>query len=80
MTQLVNLDDKARKIREAVNQLGWDIEISSLIERVKQIDAGLVQEDEFFYILNWSNKCSLIHRLDQFQPPVQTPKKRVYNT
>ncbi|MCJ7449785.1 MAG: hypothetical protein MUO72_19080 [Bacteroidales bacterium] len=75
MTQIVNLDDKARKIREAINQLGWDIEISSLIERVKQIDAGLVQEDEFFYILNWSNKCSLIHRLDQFQPPAQTPIK-----
>lgn len=75
MTQQVNLDDKARKIREAISQLGWDIEISSLIERVKQIDAGLAQEDEFFYILNWSKKCSLIHRLDQFQAPTQAPKK-----
>jgi Holliday junction resolvase len=75
MTTQGNLDDKARKIREAITQLGWDIEITALIERVKQFDSGLVHEDEFFYILNWSNKCSLIHKLDQFQPPPQTQKK-----
>jgi Holliday junction resolvase len=69
-----NIDDKARKIQEVINQLGWDTDINNIVERVRQLDNGLVQEDEFVYILNWSEKCSLIHKLDQFQVP-STPKK-----
>jgi len=70
-----DIDDKARKIREVANKLGWTSDISSLINRVKQMDNGLVQEDEFIYILNWSNKCSLIHKLDQFHIPPNAKKK-----
>ena len=68
-------DSKARKIQEVANNLGWDSDISKLVERVKQIDKGLVQEDEFIYILNWSNRCSLVHKLDQFFIPPQAKKK-----
>jgi len=75
MTQQSNLDEKARKIQELINSLGWDADIHTLTQRVNQLNTGLVQEDEFFYILNWFGKCSLIHKLDQFQAPQQTSKK-----
>lgn len=64
-----NIDDKARKIQEIINELGWNADLPSLVERVKQMDNGLVQEDEFIYVLNWSEKCSLIHKLDQLHIP-----------
>lgn len=75
MTLPDNLDDKARTIQEIANRLGWNSDISSLVDRVKQMDNGLVQEDEFVYILNWSDKCSLIHKLDQFHIPPTAKKK-----
>lgn len=60
-----NLDDKARKIQEIGNLLGWNSDLETLVQRVKSLDAGLVKEDEFVYLLNWSNKCSLIQKVDQ---------------
>jgi len=64
-----DLDDKARAIQEIANQLGWNNDITTLIDRVNQLDQGLIQEDEFIYIINWHGKCKLIHKLDQLQLP-----------
>jgi len=66
------IDNKARTIQEVANQLGWNEDVSILIERVNQLDKGLVQEDEFIYIINWSKKCNLIHKLDQLQLPLDS--------
>ena len=66
------IDNKARTIQEAANQLGWNEDVSKLIERVNQLDKGLVQEDEFIYIINWSGNCKLIHKLDQLQLPLDS--------
>jgi len=67
-----NTDDRARLVQEVANQLGWKEDISKLIERVNQLDRGLVQEDEFIYIINWSRNCSLIHKFDQLQIPADS--------
>lgn len=54
-----NFDDRARTVQGVANQLGWDSDIIKLIERIGQLDQGLIQEDEFIYIINWSGKCKL---------------------
>lgn len=64
-----NIDQKARTIQEIANGLGWNLDVNKLIERVKQIDSGLISEDEFIYLMTWFGKCSLIHKLDQFKMP-----------
>lgn len=66
------MDDKARLIQQAVSELGWTADITLLTQRIQQINGGLVQEDEFIYILNWTGKCSLIHKIDQFQMPLDS--------
>jgi len=66
------IDNKARTIQEVANQLGWKEDISKLVERVNQLDKGLIKEDEFIYIINWSGKCNLIHKLDQLQIPIDS--------
>lgn len=75
MTLPNNQDEKARKIQEIANKLGWNSDINTLVERVKQLDNGLVQEDEFTYLLDWSDKCSLAHKLDQLHIPPSSKKK-----
>ncbi|MCL4481263.1 MAG: hypothetical protein M1445_01340, partial [Bacteroidetes bacterium] len=65
MIQSNSIDDQARTIQSVLNELGWDSDPHTLVERVKQLNNGLVQEEEFIYILNWLGKCSLIHKLDQ---------------
>ena len=69
MEKQENIDKKARTIQEVVNSLGWTSDISALVKRINEMDNGLIQEDEFAYILNWSNKCSIVHKLDQFHIP-----------
>jgi len=64
------IDNKARTIQKVANQLGWNEDVQKLIIRVNQLDKGLIQEDEFIYVINWSGKCNLIHKLDQFQLPL----------
>jgi Holliday junction resolvase len=64
-----NFDDKARIIQAVANDLGWGDDIPNLINRVKQMDKGLISEDEFTFFLNWSKKCKLIHKLDQYIIP-----------
>lgn len=68
MTTL-NLDLSARLIHETIQQMGWNADPASLVERVKRLDLGLPAEDEFIYILSWLGKCSLAHKLDQSQFP-----------
>jgi Holliday junction resolvase len=75
MTPTDNIDNKARTIQNIANELGWNSDLPSLIERVKQMDNGLVQEDEFLYILDWADKCSLVHKLDQLHIPPTSKKK-----
>ena len=65
----VNLDSSARLMYEAIQQLGWDADPSSLTKRVKRLDLGLPAEDEFICILSWLGKCSLVHKLEQEQFP-----------
>lgn len=65
MIQSNSINDQARTIQAVLNELGWDSDQHTLVERVKQLNNGLVQEEEFIYILNWLGKCSLIHKLDQ---------------
>ncbi len=69
------LSEKARLIQKAANQLGWTSDIQSLTERVKQIDKGLIHEDEFLYILDWSKRCNFFHKLDQSIVPSGSKKK-----
>ena len=71
----VNLDSSARLIHEAIQQLGWSAEPTSLAERVKKLDLGLPAEDEFIFILSWLGKCSLVHKLDQGQFPPESKKE-----
>lgn len=63
------MENKARIIQEVINQLGWKEDITQLIERVNQLDKGLLQEDEFIYIIKWLGRCKFIHKLDQLHLP-----------
>lgn len=65
----INLDSSARLLHEAVQQMGWSADPTSLIEKVKRLDLGLPAEDEFIFLLSWLGKCSLAHKLDQSQFP-----------
>lgn len=67
------IDDKARKVQEVLNGLGWTSDANQLIARIKQLNDGLVQEDEFAYLLCWSERCLLSHKLDQLY---LTPKAK----
>ncbi len=60
-----DFDDKARTIQKVKAQLGWEGDIESFIKRVHDLDKGLVNEDEFLYLLGWAGKCKLFHKLDQ---------------
>ncbi|MCK4620597.1 MAG: hypothetical protein KAT62_00120 [Desulfuromonadales bacterium] len=71
MTDL-NLDSSARLIHEAIQQLGWSADPPSIVDRVKRLDIGLPAEDEFISILSWLGKCSLVHKLDQGQSPLES--------
>lgn len=64
-----SIDNKARVIQEIANKLGWNSDIDELIERVNQIDKGLVQEDEFIYLLNWLPNCISVSKIDQSTMP-----------
>lgn len=66
------LDDKARLLQKLTTDLGWNIDYSTLLTRINQLDKGLIQEDEFIYFLNWSKKFKLIHKLDQNQIPTSS--------
>lgn len=66
------LDDKARILQKLTTDLGWNIDYSTLLTRINQLDKGLIQEDEFIYFLNWSKKFKLIHKLDQNQIPISS--------
>ena len=70
----VNLDSSTRLIHEAIQQLGWYADPILLAERVKRLDLGLPEEDEFIFILSWLEKCSLVHKLDQGQFPPESKK------
>jgi len=77
MTKL-EIDSSARLIFEAIQQLGWDADPSSVIERVKRLDLGIPAEDEIAFILSWLGRCIIIHKLDQKQyPPESTDKFQV---
>ena len=69
------IDNKARAIQEVANELGWNSDVDSLIERVKQIDNGLISEDEFIYLLNWLPNCILVNKLDQSAFPNSESEK-----
>jgi len=64
-----SLDNKARVIQEIATKLGWNSDVDLLIERIKQIDKGLVQEDEFIYLLNWLPNCISVSKIDQSSMP-----------
>ncbi len=64
-----SLDNKARVIQEIATQLGWNSDIDLLIERIRQIDKGLIQEDEFIYLLNWLPNCISVSKIDQSAMP-----------
>ncbi|MBU1341259.1 MAG: hypothetical protein KKE44_02245 [Proteobacteria bacterium] len=65
----INLDSSARLLHEAIQQIGWSSNPTSLIDRVKRLDIGLPAEDEFIFLLYRIGKCSLAHKLDQSQFP-----------
>lgn len=69
--QKLDIDSSARLIHEAIQQLGWNTDSTSLVDRVKRLDLGLPAEDEFAFLLSWFGKCSLVHKLNQKQfPPI----------
>ena len=74
MTKL-EIDSSARLIFEAIQQLGWDADASSVIDRVKRLDLGIPAEDEIAFILSWLGRCIIIHKLDQKQYPPESNDK-----
>jgi len=69
--QKLDIDSSARLIHEAIQQLGWNTDSTSLVNRVKRLDLGLPAEDEFVFLLSWFGRCSLVHKLNQKQfPPI----------
>jgi Holliday junction resolvase len=62
-------DDQARALQNIFNELGFDIDPELVQKRLLELHKGLVQEDEFIYILNWLKNVSLVHKLDQFHIP-----------
>jgi Holliday junction resolvase len=68
MTKL-GIDSSARLIFEAIQQLGWDADVSSVIDRVKRLDLGIPAEDEISFILSWLGRCIIVHKLAQEQYP-----------
>lgn len=77
MTKL-EIDASARLIFEAIQQLGWDADVSSVIDRVKRLDLGIPAEDEISFILSWLGRCIIVHKLAQEQyPPDSTDKFQV---
>jgi Holliday junction resolvase len=69
------LDEMARRIQEIASKFGWRSDINKLVQRVKQWNDGLIHEDEFIYLLNWSGQCKLAHKLDQVYIPPASKKK-----
>jgi len=68
----INLDSSARIIHEAIQQLGWSADPSAITERIKRLDIGLPAEDEFIFVLSWLGKCTVLHKLDQKQFPLES--------
>ena len=65
-------------IHEAIQQMGWPADPTTIVDRVKRLDLGLPAEDEFIYLISWLGKCSLVHKLDQSQyPPRSTDDYQV---
>ncbi|MDB5129796.1 hypothetical protein [Mucilaginibacter sp.] len=67
-------DDQARALQKIFTELGWDADPQFIRQRIHELDNGLVQEDEFIFILNWLKNVELIHKLEQFQIPVTAKK------
>lgn len=67
-------DDRVRKLHAVMRELGWEADIDSLIARFRQVDDGISHEDEFIYLLNWTGRCKLFHKLDQSLLPPFLPK------
>ena len=67
-----NIDPLARLIYEAIQQEGWLVDPSELINRIKRLDFGLPAEDEFIFVLSWLGKCTVLHKLDQKQFPLES--------
>lgn len=67
-------EDLDRLIQEALAQLGFDTDPSSLAHKVKLLNLGLPAEDEFSVICAWLGQCRLIHKLDQLQAPAASNK------
>ena len=59
-------------IYEAIAELGVSSDPKAIAERVKHLSRGLPAEDEFSMILRESGKCSLVHKLDQYQSPPES--------
>jgi Holliday junction resolvase len=68
----LEIDSSARLIFEAIQQLGWDADSSSVIDRIKRLELGIPAEDEIAFILSWLGKCIIIHKLDQKQYPPES--------
>jgi Holliday junction resolvase len=62
-------DVRAHLLFEALQQLGWDSNAESLIDRVRRLEIGLPAEDELSVVLNWLGRSRLVHKLDQLQSP-----------
>jgi len=68
-------DDQARAIQKLLNEMGWNTDPHLIRQRILELNNGLVQEDEFIYILNWMKNVELIHKLEQFQIPPSAKKQ-----
>ena len=72
-----NFDDQARIIQKVKAELGWTDDIGSFSKRVNELHKGLIHEDEFLYLLNWTGRCTFFHKLDQSITPPNS--KETYN-
>ncbi|MDR6396579.1 restriction endonuclease [Herbaspirillum seropedicae] len=67
--------DLPRLIQDVLADLGYDVDASTVAEKVRRLDIGLPAEDEFSAVCSWLGKCELIHKLDQHQVPISSKTK-----
>lgn len=64
--------DLSRLIQDALAELGADVDVADVVEKVRRLNIGLPVEDEFSVVCTWLGQCDLLHKLDQNQVPIKS--------
>jgi hypothetical protein len=72
LRHLYDDDEQARLLQRVFLELGWNADPVKIRNRIAALHGGLIQEDEFIYLLHWLKNVSLVHKLDQSTLPKQS--------